>query len=271
MKTGTIALLLSCALALQFNVCYSQGSGKLLATPYPGSVREPKGQDGVGKYYSKDPVEKVKAHYEKTLGSFEAQEDNQFYKELMPSNQVWAILEKRGVVLGEASEIGRLGVMLHGKIKNYNYKVNEVMEELKKAYLLRFQGDENLDLTALANHLEEPELKNTLAKYENARWSYFLEGKDQAIYDKHYTEPGKNKAEELDKLTKKMTELTMNMEYEEAAKIGDKMMELQGEHSDAKYNWDKAIKCLDEFKQNAFATMIVIDTHPSSWDISGMK
>jgi len=46
------------------------------------------------------------------------------------------------------------------------------------------------------------------------------------------------------------------------------MKKLQVRSQDAKYNWDRVIKCLDELNQNAYATVIVIDKHPSVWDIS---
>ncbi len=65
-----------------------------------------------------------------------------------------------------------------------------------------------------------------------------------------------------------MQELSAQRKYGEAGKIGDRMMQLSSRQTDARWNWDNAIKCLQELEKNAYATKIVIDKHPSQWDLS---
>ena len=61
------------------------------------------------------------------------------------------------------------------------------------------------------------------------------------------------------------------MQYDAATKLGDRMMELSGIQSNPKNDWDTAIKCLEEMERNAYATKIVIDMHPSKWDLTPPK
>ena len=65
-----------------------------------------------------------------------------------------------------------------------------------------------------------------------------------------------------------MMELSTQMKYDEATKVGERMTQLSSRHSDAPKNWDNAIKCLQELENNAYPTKIVIDKQPSQWDLS---
>ncbi len=94
---------------------------------------------------------------------------------------------------------------------------------------------------------------------------------DEVIYEKCVEAPEKEALKEEQALVKKMTELTTQMKYDEAGKVGDRMTQLSSRHTDAKRNWDIAIKCLQELEKNAYATKIVIDKHPSQWDLSTWK
>jgi len=269
MKTRVLYLL--CIASLQFSISYSQGGpGGLVAAPYPGSVTEPPGKSNSQTFYTKDPIEKVMAHYTKSLGAFEKKSQSSYFREAIPSNDVMDFLAKQGIEMGETRMFA--GVTLYGKPNNYNTTVNEVMDRLKSAYLLRFQNDENPDF---AKRLEEPELKQTLARYEHVGWEYFPLAKekqmDEVIFDKYIVAPEEAATKEEQELTKKMMELTTQMKYDEAMKIGDRMTKLSSRHSDAQRNWDAAIKCLQELEKNAYATKIVIDKHPSQWDLSGYK
>jgi hypothetical protein len=50
------------------------------------------------------------------------------------------------------------------------------------------------------------------------------------------------------------------------------MVELSGMvPTDGKTDMNTIIQCLDEMDNNAYATMIVIDTHPSKWDLAQPK
>ena len=70
------------------------------------------------------------------------------------------------------------GIKLFGKQINPNGTVTKVLDKLKGAYLMRFKNDEVQDLSTISKHLEEPELKQTIARYEHIAWEHFPRGKD---------------------------------------------------------------------------------------------
>jgi hypothetical protein len=286
MKTPNVILFLVCIVVLQFSPCYSQGKDSLVTAPYPGSITEPpvvlsesyhqlsySKQSNQQTFYTKDPIEKVMAHYTKVLGAFEEQSPGSYFREAIPSNDVMDFLAKQGIQMGETRVFA--GITLFGKPVNYNVTVVNVMDKLKSAYLMRFNSLDVEDPSTVTKHLEDPELKQTIARYEHVKWEYFPLVKDKymdkVIWEKYIVAPEEAAAKEEQELVKKMTELTTQMKYDEATKVGDRMTQLSSRHTDAKRNWDMAIKCLQELEKNAYATKIVIDKHPSQWDLSTWK
>ncbi len=81
MKKIKALLLLSFVLYLQFSLCYSQGKDGLVAAPYPGSIPEPPVELNSRTFYTKDPIEKVMAHYTKSLGAFEDRSQNSYFRQ----------------------------------------------------------------------------------------------------------------------------------------------------------------------------------------------
>ena len=160
---------------------------------------------------------------------------------------------------------------IYGKPTNENSIVFKVLDALKGAYLMRFNALEMTDATDLTKHIGDTELTKTLAKYEHVRWEYFPLVKekrmDEVLYNKYYTDPAAALTKEQEGLVKKMTDLTTAGKYDEAGKVGDRMMQISGLASDGKYNWDIAIKCLDEMALNAYPTKIMIDRPPSEWEL----
>ncbi|HYQ86115.1 MAG TPA: hypothetical protein VES59_02610 [Bacteroidota bacterium] len=267
------------ALALPFTVCHPQGKeSALVAAPYPGSITEPpadaSSEPNSQTFYTKDSIEKVKAHYTKSLGEFEkTSTDNSntvYFREAIPSNTVMDILVKRGVELGESRQFA--GITLSAWGINPNVTVVNVLDRLKSAYLMRFNTPDVEDYSTVSKHLDDAELKQTIARYEHAEFEYFPLAKekhmDEIIYEKYYVAPEEAVAKEQQELVKKMTVLTTQGKYDEATKVGDRMTQLSGRHSDARMNWDTAVKCLQELEKNAYPTKIVIDKHPSKWDLS---
>lgn len=268
--------LLFFVLTLPFSVCYSQGKeSALVAAPYPGSITEPPVAPSASNsqtFYTKDSIEKVKAHYTKSLGEFEkTSEDNTVYfREAIPSNEVMDILAKRGIEMGESRMYA--GVTLSGRGFNPNGTVSNVLDKLKSAYLMRFSSLDVEDPSTISKHLEDAELKQTVARYEHTEWEYFPLAKekhmDEVIFEKYFVAPEEAATKEEQELAKKMTQLATLGKYDEATKIGDRMTKLSSRHSDARANWDTAVKCLQEMEKNAYTTKIVIDKHPSKWDLS---
>jgi hypothetical protein len=213
------------------------------------------------------------AHYTKSLGAFEDNGQNNYFREAIPSNDVMDYLAKQGVQFGETRVYA--GVRLSGKNINANNTVTKVFDKLKSAYLMRYKDDENQDLSSITKHLEEAELKQTIARYEHVGWEHFPLAKekhmDEVIFEKYFVAPEEAATKEEQELAKKMTALMTQMKYDEAMKVGDRMTQLSSRHSDASKNWDAAIKCLQELEKNGYATMIVIDKHPSQWDLSTWK
>lgn len=305
MKTTKRFLTLLFVLVLQASLCYAQAKDNgLVAARYPGSVEEthPDITDAAEKksvdsrsrtYYSKDAADKVMAHYTKSLGGkFEPGYggDWVFSCRVIPYQDVIDIITKRG---GELSEGGdnfggtMAGVTVHGKPTNnaFHYSVLQVYDKMQKAYLSRFQDEFAADASALQKHAEDPELKELQNRYEHLKLDYFVltgekrkEGgannltMDEVIYNKYFTNPAEARAKEQEELQKKYTDAMTKMNYDEAARIGNRMVELSGMvPTDGKTDMNTIIQCLDEMDNNAYATMIVIDTHPSKWDLAQPK
>jgi hypothetical protein len=244
-----------------------------VAAQYPGSITEPPVEPNSRTFYTKDSIEKVMAHYTKSLGAFEERSQNNYFREAIPSNDVMDYLAKQGIQMGETRVYA--GIKLFGKQINPNGRVTKVMEKLKGAYLMRFKNDEVVDLSSITKHLEDPELKQTIARYEHVEWEYFPLMKekymDEVIFEKYFVAPEEAAQKEEQELAKKVGQLMSQMKYDEAIKVQDRMTKLSSRHSDARWNWDNAIKCLQEMEKNAYATKIVIDKHPSQWDLSTWK
>lgn len=271
-NTKTVLLLL---FVLNLQLSHAQGKDGLLAVPYPGAISEPPDKWSESRsrtFYTKDPVEKVKAHYTKILGEFVPwpQDNTAYFRETIPSNDVGDILAKRGVDLGESRAFA--GVTLFGKSGNSNNTMEKVFDKLKGAYLLRFANAEAEDVSAITKHLEDAELKQTLSRYEHLSWEHFPAVKekhtDDVIFEKYFTAPAEARMKELADVQKKYADAMAKMKYDEAGKLGDRMVKLSGMQSNPKEDWDTAIKCLQEMEKNAYATKIVIDKHPSLWDLS---
>ncbi len=259
-------------LNLQFS--YSQGKDGLVAVPYPGSMAEPPVEPNSRTFYTKDLIEKVMAHYTKTLGAFEIspQGNNVYSREVIPFKEVMDYLAKHGINMGETGVSA--GITLFGKPTSYNVTVVNVMDRLKSAYLMRFNIDVD-DPSAISKHMEDAELNQTIARYEHVKWEYFplSNGKhiDEIVYEKQITTPENAVVKEQQELSTKMQQLMAQMKYDEATKVGDRMTQLSALSTDSKWNWDLAIKCLQELEKNAYPTKIVIDKHPSQWDLSRWK
>ncbi|HTK82818.1 MAG TPA: hypothetical protein VL633_11040 [Bacteroidota bacterium] len=285
----------------------SRAQGKssgLVADPYPGSVPEShpnvtdaaerKSMDSRSRtYYTKDSFEKTMAHYTKSLGGkFEPGYggDWVFSCAVIPYKDVLAIVEKRGGVLSEGGDNfgGTMaGVTIHGRPTNNatHYSVTQVYEKMQKAYLAKFSNSETVDLASLQQHLEDPELKKLETRYEHLKLDYFAETSekrkeggannltmDEVIYNKYFTNPAEARAKEQEELQKKYMAAINKMDYDGATKIGNRMMEISGiQPNDGKADMDTVIMCLEEMNTNAYATMIVIDMHPSKWEITPLK
>jgi hypothetical protein len=265
----------------------------LLAPAYPGSVAEeypaaPEGYAGVpfeSRYqtlHSKDSFEKVRAFYGKAGCTFEEIGDDAsgFYAVLVPATEVMAWLTKHGVVIGEGgssydTQGERAGVTIWGKPKSYNTRVVGVLDRLKGAYLMKFIGVEGEDGSTMANHLEDSAFTKVYKQYEHVQWEHFptLKGRpmDETLIDKHYTTPAAALAKEQEELVKKMTALSTAGKYDEAGKVGDRMMQISTIATDYQYNWDAAIRCLQEMEASAYPVRILIDRPPAEWDLSGVK
>jgi hypothetical protein len=299
MKHMLLALCLLCAGVIPLSTCWPQGAGGgLLAKQYPGSVVDPnRSLEGApskavrdarsSEFYSKDPVEKVQGFY-KTAGEFRLSSEGDYILvwDVVPFGQVVGIVEKKGGSVGEGGNDfwgGTMaGVTVHGKPTNgsFHYSVTKVFDALEKAYLLRFQDPDNFDPASIAKHLEDPELKSVKAKYEHLGGAYYMESninrKDgysgvlsmlEVIYDQFYTDPAAARAKELQEVQKQYNNAITKMQYDEATKLGDRMMKLSGIQPDHQADWNTAIKCLEEMDKHAYRTKIVIDTHPSRWMI----
>jgi len=269
--------LLFLVLALTFSLCHPQGKESVLvAAPYPGSIielppvasSEPNSQT----FYTKDSLEKVKAHYTKSLGEFEQTSEGvtTYFREAIPSNDVMDFLAKQGILMGESRMFA--GVTLSGRSLNPNITVTNVFDKLKGAYLQRFTTPDVEDPSTITKHLDDAELKQTIARYEHIEWEYFPWAKekhlDGVIFDKYYVAPEEAVVKEQRELGEKMRVLMTQGKYDEATKVGDRMTKLSARQSDGRLNWDTAVKCLQELEKNAYATQIVIDMHPSKWDLS---
>ena len=303
MKT-TKAFLYLLVFILQSTVGYSQGKdGGLLATLYPGSVAETNlGTNASLKalldarsrtFYTKDSMEKVVALYTTSLGGpFEVSSSGDWIhtRSVIPFSEVVDIVTKKGATVGEGGESfwgGTMaGVTLFGKVTNnaFHYSAIKVFEALQGAYLQKVQDPNNPDFTNMAKRLEDPELKRVEDRYEHLKWSYFVQTKekrkdnapgnlsmDEVIYDKYFIAPAEARTKELEMVQKKYNDAMAKLNYDEATKLGDRMMELSGIQPDHKKQWDTAIKCLQEMDKHAYATKIVIDMHPSKWDLTPPK
>lgn len=298
MKTNKITCALFAFMILFRTLSPSQGkSDGLLAEPYPGSIAEThpgetdpstrKVMEAQGRtYYTKDPLEKVLAHYTKSLAKkFEvlSESENTHTCAVIPSNQVYDIVTKRG---GEISEGGGnfqtfAGITISGPPKNgsTNYSVVKVYESLDKAYALGLQEG---DPAKLQKRMDDPELTQVKAQYEHLKVAYFMETNqprrdnmpgtlkmDEVLYGKYYTFVEETRKKELDEIQKKYTAAMTKMKYDEATKLGDQMMKYA--QPDAKDDWNTALKCLQEMEKHAYVTKIVIDMHPSKWDLTPIK
>jgi hypothetical protein len=292
MKRTPAFLILFFGLVLPCSYCNAQGKDAgLVAAPYPGSVAEKVPSGGnpfslvpvntrLRRFYTKDESEKVEAYYAKTLGPF-----SEYHSvSVVPQKEIYDILAKHGINTGEAGgdEVGGVGagVTVIGRTQNSSYPVTKTLERLTGAYLARFMNEEELNT---AKHMEDPLLKQTLARYEPLQSAHYMttdvkQGDpprnltmDAVLYDKYFDAPERALAKEQEELVKKMTEATTKMKYDEAAKIGDRIMKISQRQTDKSWEWDVAIKCLDEMKANAYATIVVIDMHPSQWDLSGVS
>ena len=265
----------------------------LLAAPYPGSVLETypgvtdaserKPMDSRSRtYYTKDSMEKVKAHYTKLLGALEENQKGYVYrKEVVPFKDIYDIVQKRGGSIGEGDGEQFAGVTISGPPTNgsANYSVVKVYESIEKAYVLRFQDE---DPVSLQKRLEDAELVQVKLKYEHLKTTYFMETNqkrkdnfsgtfkvDEVVYDKYYTSAEENRKKEIEEIQKKYMDAMTKMKYDEASKLGDQMMKYT--QPQTKDDWNTALKCLQEMEKNAYATQIVIDMHPSKWDLTSPK
>jgi hypothetical protein len=292
MKTLIVLMILGSSVAS------AQESGGLLAQPYPGSVPEtrPSVTDAVWReiydarsrtYYSKDDAEKVTAHYAKLLGkNFESSPEGEHVRVLsvIPFNEVNGIVTKRGGSIGEGGDSfyggTTAGVTVYGKsTASVPYSVFQAFDKLQKAYIQRFMDAENPDPTSLARHAEDPELKTAEQRYEHLKWSYFPEaaGKrsdgsaapnsaDWVVFDKYYTAPEAAHQKEIADVQKKLADASAAMKFEEAQKLSDRLMKLM--QNDPAADWKTAVACLEEMDKNAYASKIVIDLHPSKWNLT---
>lgn len=295
MRHPAIYRFLFFVLVLQAPLCIPQDKKHtLLAAPYPGSVVEPYGppvkvdfptvpiESRMQTFYSKDSFEKVKAHYEKSAGKFEPAYDDvvAYYAAVVPPLEVMKYLEGKGVLIGEGGSSvdtrgDRAGVTIFDKPKNYVVTVVTVLDGLKSAYTQRFIGVEGEDMNSVMEHLEDPELTKVLGKYEHVKWSYFqtVNGRpmNEVIHDKHYKDADEALVKEQGDLVKRMNEATAAGKYDEATKVSERMMEISMLATDPNYNWNRAIKCLDDLQLNAYATKIVIDRPLAEWELPPAK
>jgi hypothetical protein len=296
MKALMITLLVLVALNVRGSSCYAQGNDGLLASRYPGSVTEthPGAADLTWKkidaargrtYYSKDPMEKVKAYYAKILGPFEEYDKDYVYnKAVIRFGEVVDIVTKRGGSIGEGGESfygGTFaGVTITGPPINgsANYSVVKIYQVLESSYIQRFTEADGIDPAKMQKHLEDAELKQIKSKYEHLKTAYFVETKekrkdgfpgalsmDEVIYDKYFTAPAEARKKELEDVQTKYTDAMTKMQFDEATKLGNRMVKLSGIEPDHKGDWNTAIKCLQEMEESAYLTKIVIDAHPSKW------
>lgn len=302
MKNTIRGLFLLVLVYFQFSHCLAQKKDDgLLATPYPGSIIDPnRALSGAPsravlearsrEYFSKDPMEKVKAYY-KTLGEFHVSpEGNHIYAvDVIPFKDVYDMVTKRGGQIGEGGESffggTAAGMTLYGKpLNTTSYSAIKVFERLEQAYLQRFQEVDNADPENMKKRLEDPELKQVESRYEHLKWSYFMQSNqkrtdgppgnlsmDEVLFNKYWIAPEEALTKENADLQKKMTEATTQMKYDEATKLGDRMMKLMESQNDPKEHWKTALKCLEEMDKHAYATKIVIDMHPSKWDLTPPK
>jgi hypothetical protein len=300
MRKIATGVLLVPLLILALSPCNAQEKESgLLAAPYPGSVLEThpgvtdpflrKVMGAHGRtYYSKDAGDKVMAHYVRLSGGkFEVspEGDHIFTLSVIPFNQVAAIITKRGGTISEGGESfwgGTMaGVTVYGRPKtgNANYSVTKVYESLEQAYALRLQIS---DPAQLQQHMQDPELQQARQKYEHLKTDYFMETDqkkkdaprgtckvDEVLYDKYYTSAKQSRQQELEQTQKKYTDALAKMNYDEATRLGNLMMKLSQPQPED--DWVVALKCLEEMEKNAYATKIVIDTHPSKWDLTPQK
>lgn len=286
---------------LTFQILQILAQGKvdgLLAQPYPASVAETFPElDAASRsivdarsrtFYTKDPMEKVRAHYTKLLGPFEEYWKDYIYnRDVVPFKDVVDIITKRGGTIGEGGESffgGTFaGVTISGPPINgtANYSVVKVYESLDQAYVLRFQEADGGDPEKMQKHMEDPELVQVKKKYEHLKVAYFVDTKekrkdnkpgslamDEVIYDKYFTAPAEARAKELADVQKNYSDALTKMQYDAATKLGDRMVQLSGIQPNHKQDWDTAILCLQEMEKHAYTTKIVIDMHPSKWDLT---
>jgi hypothetical protein len=92
---------------------------------------------------------------------------------------------------------------------------------------------------------------------------------NEAIHDKHYKDAAEALVKEQGDLMKKMNDATMAGKYDEATKYGERLTEISMLAMDSNYNWNQAIRCLDDLQLNAYATKIVIDRPLAEWELPG--
>ena len=281
-------------LFLYFSFCQAQKKDDvLLAAPYPGSIvetnpgvtdaSERKLMDSRSRtYYTKDSMEKVKAHYTKLLGALEEHQEGYVYrKEVVSFKDIYDIVQKRGGSIGEGEGEQFAGVTISGPPTNgsTNYSVVKVYESLEKAYLLRFQDEDPVNVQ---KRMEDPELVQVKQKYEHLKTAYFIQTNqkrkdnfsgtfkvDEVLYDKYYTSAEETRKKEMEETQKKYMDAMTKMKYDEASKLGDQMMKYT--QPQTKDDWNTALKCLQEMEKYAYATKIEIDMHPSKWDLAPPK
>ena len=294
MKTSKPILLLTLAVVLLAGICHSQGSPsgpKLVAEQYPRSVAEPVPAGGhpwsqvpvatrLRRFFTKDESEKVEAYYTKKYGPFE-----DHYRPMMATTEIEAILAQHGIRYGGETggdEVGGVGagVTVIGREANSSNAAHQALDRLTRAYLARFINDEDPNP---AKHMEDPELKQTLARYESLETAHYVTTTvkdtatqrnltmDEVLFDKYFDAPGRAMLKEQEELREKLTAATMSKKYDEAGRLGNKLVELVQRQSNTSWQWDVAIKCLDEMTANAYATIVVIDVHPSQWDLSPIQ
>lgn len=301
MNTRCLALVLS-ALLLPSAFAPAQGKdGAMLAPAYPASVAEtyPGVTDAARRrlvdarsrtFYSKDRVGKVKAHYVKALGAFEEEvpADTVCVHHVVPFKDVVDIVTKRGASVGEGGESfwgGTMaGVTLSARSINTgaSYPVTQVYEALLKAYLQKLQKAHGTDeLIDGSKHLNDPELKAIENRYEHLKTAYYMQSNelrkdgtgfplamDEVIYNKYYVAPAEARTKEAEKLQKQLTDLMMQSRFDEATKVSDRLMKFMPGQEDPKEEMATAVQCLQEMEKHAYATRIVIDMHPSNWDLT---
>jgi hypothetical protein len=261
------------------------GEEQLLAPIYPGSVRYPRDELGIGFAYtaaflSKDDLATVKAFYERELGPFQdgpLDEGTYSADQRAPGYVYSRVIVPTAEVLKYIS-YGELGTPDAGMViaavepkqvddpSSYPV-VGPIFEKLQEIIQLQSAG-QTAGFEVAKGH-DAAELEQVIERYKDLAWRHYLPSDEEkpwtgnrpTIAEAIVERCEKENKPDKEALATRIQQLVMQGKAEEAQKLAMSMVEGGGESG----SWDVWVECLQEIEKNAYRTWIAIDEHPSVW------